>query len=147
MTAPITLTGRLTKDPELRFSATGMAVANMSVVTSRRAKVNDEWTDLDVTYWSVAAFKQLAENVGESLRKGDAVIVTGKMKSRQYDDREGNKRTVWEVTADHVGADLSRATANITRVSRTQPAAPLNNGAQADPWSQPLVDDTTDIPF
>lgn len=146
MSTPITLTGRLAKDPEMRFSATGIAVANLTVVTSARKKINDEWQDTDTTFWSVATFKQLAENVGESLRKGDAVIVTGKMKSRKFQDKDGNNRTAWEVTADHVGADLARATASIVRVSRSQPSAPVDDGTLADPWTQPFANDA-DIPF
>ena len=146
MSTPITLTGRLAKDPEMRFSATGIAVANLTVVTSARKKINDEWQDTDTTFWSVATFKQLAENVGESLRKGDAVIVTGKMKSRKFQDKDGTNRVAWEVTADHVGADLSRATASIVRISRSQPSAPVDDGTLADPWTQPFTNDS-DIPF
>lgn len=150
MSSPITLTGRLAKDPELRFAATGNAVASFTVVTSGRKfdKDTNKWVDIDVTYWNVSAFKQMAENVVESMRKGDRIIVTGKMKSRKYEDKEGNNRTVWEVAADHVGVDLFQVSATVNRVDRGMPQPPADNGAQPDPWSTPFVpDDTGEIPF
>lgn len=131
MSAPITLTGRLVADPEIKFGASGMPIANMRVVTSGRRKTDAGWEDTDTTFWGVTAFRQLAENVAESLTKGDQVIVTGKVKSREWQDNDGNKRTSWEVTADHVGPDLSRATAKVQRVQRDKPAAPASD----DPWS------------
>lgn len=145
MSAPITLTGRLTKDPECRYSATGMAVANFTVVTSRRTKVDDKWTDVDVTYWTVSAFRQLAENVRDSLHKGDAVVVVGKMKSRKYEAKDGTNRTVWEVNADHVAADLVKNSVTINGVQRSNASdAP----AEPDPWStNPFVPDDAEIPF
>lgn len=145
MSAPITLTGRLTKDPECRYSATGMAVANFTVVTSRRTKVDDKWTDVDVTYWTVSAFRQLAENVRDSLHKGDAVVVVGKMKSRKYEAKDGTNRTVWEVNADHVAADLVKNSVTINGVQRSSADAP----SEPDPWSStnPFVPDDAEIPF
>lgn len=131
MSAPITLTGRLVTDPEIKFGASGMPIANLRVVTSGRRKTDAGWEDTDTTFWGVTAFRQLAENVAESLTKGDQVIVTGKVKSREWQDNDGNKRTSWEVTADHVGPDLSRATAKVQRAQRDKPAAPAND----DPWS------------
>ena len=140
MSAGITLTGRLVADPEVKFGASGVAIANLRVVTSGRRKTDAGWEDTDTTFWSVTAFRQLAENVAESLFKGDLVIVTGKVKSREWQDNEGNKRVSWEVTADHVGPDLSRATAKVQRVQRDKPAAPSND----DPWSNSGMVPVTD---
>lgn len=132
MSAGITLTGRLVADPELKFTAKGDAVANCRVVTSARRlnKESQRWEDVDVTFWQVTGWRQLAENVAESLSKGDQVVVVGKMKSREWQDNEGNKRVSWEVDAQHIAADLSRATAKVQRVSRESVAAPAD-----DPWS------------
>lgn len=143
MSAGITLTGGVVADPELKFGATGLAILNMRVATSQRRfnKATSTWEDHDQTYWTVSAFNALAENAAESLRKGDRVIVVGKMKSRQWIDRDNNKRTAWEVTADHIGADLTRATASLTRIKRDKPTEPVE-----DPWSNtgliPVQDET-----
>mgnify|MGYP003643058652 CR=1 FL=1 len=131
MSAPVTLTGRLTADPELRFTAKGDAVLNLRVVTSGRKKTDDGWQDVDTTFWSVSAWRQLAENVANTMQKGDAVLVVGKVKSRQYDDKEGNKRTVWEVAADNIGLDLRWGTASVQRVQRVAAAQPT----ETDPWA------------
>lgn len=128
MSAGITLTGRLVADPELKFGANGNAVVNLRVVTSGRRKTDEGWQDVDTTFWSVSAFRQLAENVAESLSKGDLVVVTGKAKSREWQDKEGNKRVSWEVVADHVAADLVRSQVAVRRVERSAPAVD-------DPWS------------
>lgn len=122
MSVPVTLTGRVVADPELRFSAKGVAVVSLRVVTSGRRKTDAGWEDVDTTFWTVSAFKQLAENAAESLAKGDLVVVTGKAKSRDWEDKEGNKRTVVEVTADHIGVDLVRSKVSVNRVSRTPTA-------------------------
>ena len=130
MSAGITLTGRLVADPELKFTAKGDAVCNLRVVTSARRlnKQTDKWEDVDTTFWQVAAWRQLGENVAESLTKGDQVVIVGKVKSREWQDNDGNKRTAWEVDAQHVAVDLSRATAKPQRISREAPATD-------DPWS------------
>ncbi|HEY7822024.1 MAG TPA: single-stranded DNA-binding protein [Acidimicrobiia bacterium] len=121
MSAPITLTGRLGADPELRFGASGIAVLKARIVTSGRKydKESGKWSDVDTTWWSVSAFRELAENVAESLSKGDEVIVVGKVKQRDYETSEGEKRSVTEVTADHIGPSLRRASATVKRVNRT----------------------------
>lgn len=130
MSAGITLTGRLVADPELKFTAKGDAVCNLRVVTSGRRKTDAGWQDVDTTFWQVAAWRQLGENVAESLTKGDQVVIVGKVKSREWQDNDGNKRTAWEVDAQHVAVDLSRATAKVQRVTRDAPSV-----AADDPWS------------
>lgn len=120
MSTNITLTGRLVADPELKFGASGIAILKARVVTSGRKKTDDGWQDVDTTFWSVTAFRQLAENVAESLRKGDEVIVVGKVKAREYETPEGEKRSVTEITADAFGPNLRAATATTKRISRSQ---------------------------
>lgn len=126
MSTPVHLAGRLTGDPELRFAPSGVAVAKFTVVTSRRVKDGDEWKDADTSYWDCVAFKQTAENVCESLQRGMAVIVAGKMAQRSYETREGEKRKTFEVTVDNVGPDLRFATAKVVKAQR--------QGGQADPY-------------
>lgn len=136
MTAPVTLVGRLGQDPELKFSATGMAVAKLSVVTSRRVKNGDTWEDADTTWWNVTAFRRLAENVAESLRKGQAVIVVGKVKQRSWETPEGEKRSVMEVLADAIGPSLEWDTASVVKAQRGP--APTPGGGRLledDPWA------------
>lgn len=133
MSTAVTLTGRLTADPELRFSASGSPVARFSVVTSRRFK-NDktgEWEDRDTSFWDCVAFGQLAENVAESLTRGTAVIVTGRAAQRTWETKEGEKRRSIEVTADEVAPSLRWASAKITRAERSRPAETRAAGGQA----------------
>jgi single-strand DNA-binding protein len=89
MSTTVTLTGRLTADPEMRFSAAGTPVARFTVVTSRRIrdKQSGEWSDLDTSFWDCVAFGQLAENVAESLTKGTAVIVNGRAAQERVGDK------------------------------------------------------------
>lgn len=131
MSTELTLHGRLGADPELRFSNTGTAIAKLNVVTNIRRKDGDEWVDADVTWWNVTCFKNLAENVCESLKKGDEVIIVGKCKQRTWETPQGEKRSTFEVTADHVGPNLARATAVITRAAARSAA----NTFEVDPWA------------
>ncbi len=140
MSAPITLTGRVVADPELKFGQNGNAVLNLRVVTSARRKTDEGWQDVDTTFWRVAAFRQLAENAAESLSKGDGVIVVGKVKSREWSDKDGNKQVSWEVTADNIGLDLRWSASKSAGVSRVK-----SDGD--DPWSKPLMPDNESAPF
>lgn len=141
MSAPITLTGRVGADPELRFGASGTAVLNLRVVTNGRKKTETGWEDTDTTWWTVSAFRQLAENAAESLNKGDLVVITGKAKSREWTDKEGGKRLSWEVTADHIGVDLVRNTATVNRVAR-------ESAVSNDAWETPaFAPDNEKPPF
>jgi single-strand DNA-binding protein len=116
---PITLIGNLTADPELRFTPSGAAVANFTVASTPRTfdRQTNEWRDGDAMFLSCAVWRQAAENVAESLQKGMRVIVSGRLKSRSYETREGEKRTVFEVEVDEVGPALRYATAKVTRTS------------------------------
>jgi single-strand DNA-binding protein len=115
----ITLVGNLTADPELRFTPSGAAVANFTVASTPRTfdRNTNEWRDGDAMFLNCAVWRQAAENVAESLQKGMRVIVQGRLKSRSYETREGEKRTVFEVDVDEVGPALKYATAKVNRTS------------------------------
>ena len=116
---PITLIGNLTADPELRFTPSGAAVANFTVASTPRTfdRQTNEWRDGDAMFLNCAVWRQAAENVAESLQKGMRVIVSGRLKSRSYETREGEKRTVFEVDVDEIGPALRYATAKVTRTT------------------------------
>lgn len=115
----ITLIGNLTADPELRFTPSGAPVANFTVASTPRTfdRQSGEWRDGDAMFLNCAVWRQYAENVAESLQKGMRVIVQGRLKSRSYETREGEKRTVFEVDVEEIGPALRYATAKVTRTS------------------------------
>ncbi|MCA1824681.1 MAG: single-stranded DNA-binding protein [Mycobacteriales bacterium] len=135
----ITLVGNLVEDPELRFTPNGAAVAKFRVASTPRYldKTTNEWKDGDSLFLTVNAWRQLAENVAESLTRGQRVIVHGRLKQRSYETKEGEKRTVYEIEADEVGPSLKNATAKVNKTSRGgQGAANGFGGAPADdPWT------------
>ena len=116
----ITVVGNLTADPELRFTPSGAAVANFTVASTPRTfdKNSNEWKDGEALFLRCSVWRQAAENVAESLQKGTAVIVQGRLKQRSYETKEGEKRTVIELEVDEIGASLKFATAKVTRASR-----------------------------
>ena len=116
---PITLIGNLTADPELRFTPNGAAVANFTVASTPRTfdRQTNEWKDGDAMFLNCSVWRQYAENVAESLSKGTRVIVSGRLKARSYETREGEKRTVFEIEVDEVGPSLRYATAKVNRTS------------------------------
>ena len=113
----ITLVGNLTADPELRFTPSGAAVANFTVASTPRTfdRQSNEWKDGDAMFLNCAVWRQAAENVAESLQKGMRVIVQGRLKSRSYETREGERRTVFEIDVDEIGPALKYATAKVSR--------------------------------
>ena len=146
----ITVVGNLTADPELRFTPSGAAVANFTVASTPRTfdRQSNEWKDGDPLFLPCSIWRQAAEHVAESLTKGTRVIVTGRLKQRSYDDREGNKRTIYEVEVEEVGPSLLRATAVVTRATSgaqpgRQPAArqPAGRPQAADPWAAQALTD------
>ena len=116
----VTIVGNLTADPELRFTPSGAAVANFRVASTPRVldKATNEWKDGEPFYVSCSVWRQYAENVAESLTKGMRVVVSGRLKQRSYESREGEKRTVVELEVDEVGPSLRYATAKVNRVQR-----------------------------
>jgi single-strand DNA-binding protein len=118
----ITVVGNLTADPELRFTSSGAAVASFTVASTPRAfdRQSGEWKDGEALFMRCSIWRQPAENVAESLTRGARVIVSGRLKQRSYDTREGEKRTVLELEVDEVGPSLRYATAKVNRASRGQ---------------------------
>ena len=115
----VTIVGNLTDDPELRYTPNGAAVAKFRVAVNRRYKVQSgEWKDGDTSYFTVNAWRTLAENVAESLTRGANVIVVGRLQQRSWETQEGDKRTVIEIEADEVGPSLRWATAKVEKQSR-----------------------------
>jgi single-strand DNA-binding protein len=118
---PITVVGNLTGDPELRFTPSGAAVANFTVASTPRTfdKQTNEWKDGEALFLNCSVWRQAAENVAESLVKGSRVVVTGRLKARSYETREGEKRTVFEIDVDEVGPSLKYATAKVNKTTRS----------------------------
>ena len=159
----ITVVGNLTADPELRFTPNGAAVANFTIASTPRTfdRQTNEWKDGETLFLRASVWREAAENVAETLTKGTRVIAQGRLKAHTYDDREGNKRTSYELDVDEVGPSLKYATAKVTRTQRNgggqqggggfggpqqgggfgggqQGGAPQGGGAPAapqDPWS------------
>ena len=139
----ITLVGNLTRDPEIRFTATGLAVASFGIAVGRRYQVNGEWQE-QTSYFNVTAWGQLGENAAATFTKGTRVVVTGRLEQREYTSREGEKRTAIDVIADELGPSLRWATATVVRTpkqdgqgggSTNRPAnTGTNPGTEATPF-------------
>jgi single-strand DNA-binding protein len=141
----ITIVGNLTADPELRFTPNGSAVANFTVASTPRLldKATNEWKDGDALFMRCSVWRQAAENVAESLQRGMRVIVTGRLRQRSYDTKEGEKRTVIELEVDEIGPSLRYAIAKPAKTTRGG-AGSFNGGGGggsdfggADPWATP----------
>jgi single-strand DNA-binding protein len=126
----VTVIGNLTADPELRFTGNGAPVATFTVASNERYKDGSgAWQDGPTSFVRCNAWRELAEHVAESLRKGDRVVAAGTLRQRDYETSGGEKRTVWEVSASEVGAALRYATAKVSKVHRDHvPPA-------EDPWA------------
>jgi single-strand DNA-binding protein len=116
----ITVVGNLTADPELRFTPSGAAVANFTVASTPRMfdRQTNEWKDGEALFLRCNVWRQAAENVAESLTRGARVVVTGRLKQRSFETKEGEKRTVIELEVDEIGPSLRYATAKVNKVSR-----------------------------
>lgn len=151
----LTLIGNLTSDPELRFTPSGSPVANFTVASTPKTfdRNSNAWKDGETLFLRCAVWKEPAENVAESLQKGMRVVVTGRLKSRSYDTKEGEKRTVIELEVDEIGPSLRYATAKVTRENRQNAAGSGgfggntggfggsqqttgNNSPTDDPWAK-----------
>jgi single-strand DNA-binding protein len=145
----ITLVGNLTDDPELRFTPSGAAVANFTVASTPRFldKQTNEWKDGDALFMRCNIWRQAAENVAESLQRGMRVIVTGRLRQRSYETKEGEKRTVYEVEVDEIGPSMRYATAKVVKGQRSGGSSSggggfgggggNSGGAADDPWATP----------
>ena len=117
----MTVIGNLTADPELRFTASGAAVANFTVASTPRTfdRASGEWKDGEALFLRCNIWRQPAENVAESLTRGSRVIVSGRLKQRSFETKEGEKRTVIELEVDEIGPSLRYATAKVNRAQRS----------------------------
>jgi single-strand DNA-binding protein len=136
----ITVIGNLTADPELRFTQSGAAVANFTVASTPRTfdRQSGEWKDGEALFMRCNIWRQSAENVAESLTRGARVIVSGRLKQRSFETREGEKRTVVELEVDEIGPSLRYATAKVNKVSRGSGGGGFGGGSGSapadDPW-------------
>lgn len=121
----VTLVGNITRDPELRYTTGGRGVASFGLAVNRRYNVNGEWQE-ETSFFNVVAWGDLGENSAASLQKGSRIVVTGRLQQREYETREGEKRTVIEVIADDLGPSLRWAQAQVERISRD--SAPQGGG-------------------
>ncbi|MBC6449169.1 single-stranded DNA-binding protein [Actinokineospora xionganensis] len=139
----ITVVGNLTADPELRFTPSGAAVASFTVASTPRTfdKASGEWKDGEALFLRCNIWRQAAENVAESLTRGSRVIVSGRLKQRSYETREGEKRTVIELEVDEVGPSLKYATAKVNKVSRGTGGGGGGYGGGGSGQSAPPADD------
>jgi single-strand DNA-binding protein len=150
----ITIIGNLVDDPQLRYTPTGQAVANFRVASTPRFldRQTNEWKDGDSLFLSCNIWRQAAENVAESLQRGMRVIVSGRLRQRSYETKEGEKRTVYEIEVDDVGPSLRNASAKVVRSSRATGQGGGSGGggygssgggggrASDDPWASEPAD-------
>ncbi|HET8718478.1 MAG TPA: single-stranded DNA-binding protein [Nocardioidaceae bacterium] len=134
---PITIVGNLTADPELRFTPSGAAVANFTVASTPRTfdRQTNEWKDGEALFLNCSVWRQAAENAAESLQRGMRVVVSGRLKARSFETREGDKRTVFEIDVDEVGPSLRYATAKVTKTSRQSAGGGGGFSGGNDPWA------------
>lgn len=132
----VSFTGNLTADPELRFTASGAAVASFTVACQKRVKnqQTDAWEDGPATFLRCTVWRQFAENVAESLHRGARVNVTGELQQRSYETREGEKRTTFEVQVQTVGPDLKFKTVQVLGADRQQAQQQRRTQPDDDPW-------------
>lgn len=140
----ITVIGNLTADPELRFTPSGSAVANFTIASTPRQfdRQSNEWKDGEALFLRCSVWKEAAENVAESLTKGMRVIAQGRLRSRSYDTKEGERRTVMELEVDEIGPSLKYASAQVTRSARgngegAAGRAPATGGGGGGAWGNP----------
>jgi single-strand DNA-binding protein len=133
----ITIIGNLVDEPQLRYTASGQPVASFRVASTPRVREPDgTWANGDSLFLTCNVWRQAAENVAESLQRGMRVIVTGRLRQRSYETREGEKRTVYEIEADDVGPSLRNASAKVTKSARSGPAdGPGQRPPADDAWS------------
>lgn len=136
----VTLVGNMTRDPELRYTASGRGVVSFGVAVNRRYQVNNEWQE-QVSFFDVVAWAQLGENVAASMKKGDRVIVFGRLEQRSWDTQEGEKRSKIEVVAEEIGPSMRWATAQVTRTERTKAGDEAPRKPAARPSDPPYGDE------
>lgn len=142
----ITIVGNVGADPEMRYTPTGHAVTSFSVgVQNRRTRDGNDWKDNGTTWYRVNAWRELAENIAQSVTRGTRVIVVGVLVSRDWTDKENVKHVSWEITADACGPDMLYANVAVARSRRVK----AGNGSEpAEPAAEPDgADDSGEPPF
>ena len=135
----ITIAGNLVDDPELRFTPSGQPVAKFRIASTPRYfdKASNSWKDGDSLFLTVNVWRQAAENVAESLTRGTRVIVSGRLRQRSYETKEGEKRTVYEIEVDDVGPSLRNASAKVSKMARSGGDGNYGNGGQRSSGGRP----------
>jgi len=142
----ITVVGNVTRDPELRYLTSGTALAQLGLAVNRRYQQNGEWQE-DTSFFDVVCWRELADNVSESISKGDRIIVTGRLEQRSWETQDGEKRSKVEIVADEVGPSLRWATAKVEKIRRDGPAGGGGGGGGYEPpRNEPTYDDAEE-PF
>jgi len=144
----ITIIGNVTRDPELRYLTSGTALAQLGVAVNRRYQQNGEWQE-DTSFFDVVCWRELADNVSESISKGDRIIVTGRLEQRSWETQDGEKRSKVEIVADEVGPSLRWATAKVEKIRRDGPAGGGGGGGGGyePPRNEPPTYDDAEEPF
>jgi len=139
----VTVIGNLTADPELRFTPSGAAVANFTIAStpSHFDKTTSAFKDDETLFMRCSIWREAAENVAESLVKGLRVVAYGRLVQREWEDREGQKRTVVELQVEEVGPSLKFASAKVTRAQRSGGGATQGGAPQDNPWNTPAKSD------
>ena len=147
----MTIVGNLVDDPELRYTPAGQPVARFRIASTPRYQDGrtGEWKDGDTLFLTCVAWRQLAENTAESLTRGARVIVTGRLRQRSYETKEGEKRTVYEVQADELGPSLRNASAKVQKTTRTNGGRgdAAQHDDSTDPWASSPADRSDEPPF
>jgi single-strand DNA-binding protein len=133
----VTLVGNITDDPELRFTPSGLPVANFTVAVNRRVPKDGGWEDKLEGFFRCSCWRDMAENVAESLQKGARVMVVGRLQQRSWEDQDGNKRSAVEVQVDEIGPSLRWATARPERSQRSGGGS--GGGGSSQPAAQPAA--------
>jgi|APTNR8051073442_1049403.scaffolds.fasta_scaffold14429_1 single-strand DNA-binding protein len=140
----ITIIGNVTREPELRFTPSGQANTRFGVAVNRKWQDRGgEWQEA-VSFFDVVAWREMAENIGQSVQKGSRVIVTGRLEQRSYETKEGQKRSVVEIIADEVGPSLRWATVDIHRNERKEGQGSYSGGSSAE--SAPKEEELATVP-
>jgi single-strand DNA-binding protein len=143
----ITVVGNLTADPELRYTQSGLAVANFTIASTPRTfdRAANDWKDGEALFLRASCWREFAEHVAGSLTKGSRVIATGRLKQRSYETKEGEKRTSIELEVDEIGPSLRYATAQVTRAASSRDGGSRGGAVTEEPWAASAPDAGGDV--
>ena len=133
----VTIVGNVTDDPELRFTPSGLPVANFTVAVNSRVKKGDQWEDRNDGFFRCSCWRDMAENVAESIQKGTRVMVIGRLQEQKWEDNDGGKRSRIEIQVDEVGPTLRWATATVQKSQRSSGGGQGGQGGQGGSWGAP----------